>query len=94
MMAQLDMREARYDKFRGAVVVPAGANQVAISHEALESWVNRSLSSDEAVEAAALEKALLARVANSITAHDNAITITAGILNSRSWELAPPDEHD
>lgn len=91
-LPQLDIREAHYDKFRGAVVVPAGANQVAVSREALESWMNRALTDEEAVEAAVSEKALLARVANTVAAHDNVITITTGILNSRSWDLAPADE--
>lgn len=89
---QLDTRLAAWDKFRGAVVIPSGANQVAISIEALEGWMNRKLSPDEAVEAAVDEKAMLRAVANATPAHDNVITITSGILNSRSWSAEPYDD--
>ena len=88
----LDTRSASYDKYRGAVMIPAGRAHVAVVHEALESWVNRSLTPDEAVEAAIEEKAVLARVANTLAEQDNIITITSGILNSRSWEIAQGDE--
>jgi len=88
----LDPRSARYDKFRGGVLMAAGSAQVVISHDALENWVNRRLTNDEAVEAAVEEKALLARVANTLAEHDNIITITNGVLNSRSWDIAPGDE--
>lgn len=92
-LPNLDMREAVWDKFRGAVVIPAGGDDhVVVAREALESWANRSLTPDEAVETAADEKALLARIANTLSAHDNVITITTGIINSRSWELAPGEE--
>ncbi len=89
---QLDVRYARWDKFRCAVVIPSGANQVAISIEALESWENRKLSPQEAVEIAVDEKALFATVANATPAHDNIITITSGILNSRSWAVEAYDD--
>ena len=92
MMPQLNIREAAYDRYRDAVVIPAGRHHVAIAHNALESWFSRSLTPDEAVEAASQEKALLARVANTIAPHDNMITITTGILNSRSWDLLPGEE--
>ncbi len=88
----LDARGAVWDKFRGAVIMPAGINQVAVSIEALESWLNRKLSPEEAVEAAADETALLRAVANATPAHDNVITITAGIMNSRSWAVEPYDD--
>jgi len=88
----LDTRSAVYDKYRGAVLIPAGRAQVAIVHEALESWMNRSLTPDEAVEAAIDEKALLARVANTLAEQDDIITITSGILNGRSWEISPGEE--
>ena len=91
-LAQLDMRDARYDRMREAVVVSAGADEIAITHSALENWYNRRLTPEEALEVAEDEGALLARVANTISAHDNIITITSGILNSRSWDLAPGDE--
>ncbi len=89
---QLDVRHASWDRFRGAVVIPAGKNQVAVAVEALESWMNRKLSPDEAVEAAVDEKALLSAVANATPAHDNIITITSGILNGRSWSIEPYDD--
>lgn len=88
----LDVRHAAWDKFRGAVVIPSGVNQVAVSIEALESWANRRLTPDEAVETAVDEKALLAAVANATPAHDNVITITAGILNGRSWAVEEYDD--
>jgi len=90
--AKLDTRHAEWDKFRGAVVIPAGVNQVAISIEALEAWLNRALSPEEAIEAAAHEKAMLTAIANATPAHDNVITITAGIMNSRSWAVEPYDD--
>jgi len=89
---KLDVRHASWDKYRGAVVIPAGANQVAISIEALESWFNRSLTPEEAIEAAVDEKALLAAVANATPVHDNVITITTGILNGRSWAVEDYDD--
>lgn len=88
----LEVRHASWDKFRGAVVIPAGPNQIAISIEALESWENRKLSPLEAVELAVHEKALFAAVANATPAHDNVITITSGILNSRSWAVENYDD--
>ena len=88
----LDIRHASWDRYRGAVVIPAGADQVAVSIEALESWMNKSLSPEEAVAVAVDEKALLTAVANATPAHDNVITITAGILNSRSWAVEDYDE--
>lgn len=88
----LDVRHASWDKFRGAVLIPAGGNQIAISIEALESWANRSLTPDEAIETAVGEKAMLAAVANATPVHDNVITITAGILNSRSWTVEDYDD--
>ena len=88
----LDVRHASWDRFRGAVVIPSGVNQVAISIEALESWANKRLSPEEAVETAVDEKAMLAAIANATPAHDNVITITAGILNSRSWSVEPYDD--
>ncbi len=89
---QLDTRNAEWDKFRDAVVIPAGRDQVVISLDALESWANRSLEPNEAVEVAIDEKALLAAVANTLAPHDNVITITTGILNSRSWAVEPYDD--
>ena len=89
---QLDTRHAEWDKFRGAVVMPSGQNQVAITIEALESWMNRSLTPEEAVEAAVDEKAMFAAVANATPAHDNVIMITTGILNSRSWTAENYDD--
>lgn len=89
---QLDIRHVSWDRFRGAVMIPAGANQVAVSLEALESWASRKLSPEEAVETAVGEKAMLSAVANATPAHDNIITITAGILNGRSWDADPYDD--
>ncbi len=88
----LDVRHASWDKFRGAVVIPSGVNQIAVSIEALESWANKRLTPEEAVEAAIGEKALLSAVANATPAHDNVITITAGILNGRSWSIEAYDD--
>lgn len=73
-------------------MIPSGSNQVAVSLEALESWANKRLTPDEAVETAVDEKAMLATIANATPAHDNVITITAGILNSRSWTAEPYDD--
>ncbi len=87
----LDIRQAQWDRMRDAVVVPAGANQVVITRDALEAHVNRSLSPDEAVEAAYDEAALLRTVANALGAHDNVITITNSTLNGRDWSVT---EHD
>ena len=88
----LDIRHAAWDKFRGAVMIPAGANQVAVTIEALESWANCKLTPDEAVEVAVGEKALLRAVANATPAHDNVIMITSGILNGRSWAAETYDD--
>ena len=85
MMIKLDIRHVSWDKYRGAVIIPAGRDQVAISIEALESFANRKLTSDEAIEEAVQEKAMFSAIANATPAHDNIITITAGILSSRSW---------
>ena len=86
-MPALNVRAAQYDRYREAVVIPAGRFEIAVVHGALEHWVNRRLSPDEAVEAAVDEKALITRVANCLSPHDDVITITASILNSRSWAL-------
>ena len=88
----LDVRHASWDKFRGAVVIPSGANQIAVSIEALESWINKRLSPEEAVETAVDEKAMLAAIANATPAHDNVITITTVIFNSRFWTIDPYDD--
>jgi len=90
-LPKLDVNGAIWDKYRGAVVIPSGVNQVAISIEALESWANRSLSPQEAVETAVDEGAMFRAVANATPAHDNVITITRGILNSRSWAVEQGD---
>ena len=91
-LPQLDISNAVWDKFREAVVIPAGCDQVVVSLDALESWANRDLTHDEAVDLAVDEKALLATVANTLASHDNVITITRGILNSRSWTVEPYDD--
>ncbi|MEM8749301.1 MAG: hypothetical protein AAGF28_03305 [Pseudomonadota bacterium] len=91
-MPTLNTRLAVWDKFRDAVVVPAGANQVVITIEALESWANRSLTPDEALETAIDEKAMFREIANTLAAQDNVITVTSGILNSRSWAVQPYDD--
>lgn len=91
-IAPLEAGRAAWDKYRGAVVIPSGVNVVAISLEALESWVNRSLSPDEAVEAAVGEQAVIRAVANTISAQDNVIMITTNIMNSRSWDAEPHEE--
>ncbi len=89
---KLDIRDAEWDKFRDAVVIPAGRDQLVISLDALESWANRSLSPAEAVEVAVDEKAMLRAIANATPAHDNVITITSGIMNARSWSVQPYDD--
>ena len=63
---------------------------MAISIEALESRANRKLTAEEAVELAIDDKAMFAAIANSLSANDHVITITSGILNSRSWAI---DDH-
>lgn len=88
----LDIRHAEWDRMREAVVIPSGQNQVAIALSALEGWVNRSLTPEEAVETAVEEAALFRAVANAIPAQDNVITITNGLLNSRSWSVEPHSE--
>ncbi len=88
-LPQLDIRNAQWDKFRDAVVLPAGRDHVVITLDALESWANRSLDADEAVEVAVDEKATFQAVANSLAAQDGVITITRGVLNSRSWTVEP-----
>ena len=93
-MPSPDVRAARYDRFREAVIMPAGKLEIAVVHNALEHWVNRRLTPDEAVTAAIDEKSLIARVANTLSAHDDVITITASILNSRSWALKENDGED
>jgi len=91
-MSKLDVNSASWDKFRGAVVMPCGINQLAVSIEALEDWTNRKLSPEEAVEAAMDDGAMFRTIANATPAHDNVITITVGILNSRSWSVEPYDD--
>ena len=91
-MSKLDTRHAEWDKFRGAVLIPCGKNQVAITIEALQSWMNCTLSPEEAVEAAVDEQAMFAAIANATPAHDNIIMITTGILNSRSWAVEAYDD--
>jgi len=88
-LPQLDIRNAEWDKFREAVVMPAGRDQVVITKEALESWANRKLDAEEAVEVAVDDKAVFAAVANTLAAQDGVITITRGVLNSRSWSVEP-----
>ena len=92
-IAPLDSGRAEWDKFREAVVIPSGTNVVAVTLDALESWVNRTLTPQEAVEAAIDEQAVIRTVANTVPAHDNVIMITTGIMNSRSWEVEPYEEH-
>ncbi|MEM9677767.1 MAG: hypothetical protein AAF035_12435 [Pseudomonadota bacterium] len=94
MMASvpLDIRHAEWDRMREAVVIPSGQNQVAIALSALESWVGRALTPSEAIETAVDEAALFRAVANAIPAQDNVITITQGLLNSRSWSVEPYSE--
>jgi len=89
---KFDTRHAQWDKFRGAVVIPCGKNQVAITVEALQSWMNCTLSPEQAVEAAVDEQAMFAAIANATPAHDNVIMITTGILNSRSWSVEVYDD--
>ena len=90
-LAPLEVRHAFFDKFRGAVVIPSGANQVAVSIEALEAWSNSKLSPEDAVDLAVDEQAMIRTIANATPAHDNVITITSNIMNGRSWSVAPYD---
>lgn len=83
----LDMKLAAWDKFRDAVVIPTGTNQLVVSLGALEAWMNCRLTPDEAVEAAVDEGAMLRAIANTLAPQDNVITITAGIMNSRDWHV-------
>jgi hypothetical protein len=91
-ISKLDVNSATWDKFRGAVVMTCGVNQLAISIEALEDWTNRKLSPKEAIEAAIDDGAMFRSIANATPAHDNVITITTGILNSRSWSAEIYDD--
>ncbi|MEL6504591.1 MAG: hypothetical protein AAFQ10_09055 [Pseudomonadota bacterium] len=88
----LDTRLASYDRYRGAVMVPCGKAQVAVTHEALEDWANRKLTPDEAVETMVEEAAMFRAIANATPAHDDIIMITQSILNSRSWAAQPYDD--
>lgn len=88
----LDTRFATYDRYRGAVMMPCGKAQVAVTIEALEDWADRKLSAEEAVEVAVDEAAMFRAVANATPAHDDIIMITRGILNSRSWNAEPYDD--
>ena len=88
----LDINRAVYDRFREAVVIPCGANQLAVCHDALEECVGRRLTNDDAVDAAVDELAVLRAVANATPAHDNVITVTRSILSARSWDAAPYDD--
>ncbi|MEL6946781.1 MAG: hypothetical protein AAFO73_04010 [Pseudomonadota bacterium] len=90
-MAPLDVRRASWDRMREAVMIPSGRNNVAIALSALESWAGRRLTPEEAVETAVDEAALFRTVANAIPAQDEIITITSGLLNSRSWTVEPHD---
>ncbi|MEM1317196.1 MAG: hypothetical protein AAGF29_02895 [Pseudomonadota bacterium] len=92
MIPPLDIRSAGWDRFRDAVVIPAGPNQVVVSLDALEWLVNRRLTNEEAVEAAIDDQATLRAVANATPAHDNVITITRTILSARNWDVAPYDD--
>lgn len=87
----LDMRDAVWDRMRDAVVAPAGRYQVVITGDALEAHVNRSLSPQDAVEAAQDEQALLRTVANALGAQDGVITITNAVLNGRDWSAIDHD---
>ncbi|MEE9375401.1 MAG: hypothetical protein V3V04_03600 [Rhizobiaceae bacterium] len=91
-LPQLDTRHAEWDKYRGAVMIPCGKNQLAITIEALESWMNCTLNPEEAVDTVIDEKAMFSAIANATPAHDNIIMITSGILNSRSWTVEPFDD--
>lgn len=87
----LDMRDAVWDRMRGAVVAPAGRYQLVITGDALEAYVNRTLSPQDAVEVAQDEQALLRTVANTLGAQDGVITITNATLNGRDWSV---QDHD
>ncbi|EFL90203.1 hypothetical protein [Ahrensia sp. R2A130] len=88
----LDVNRAKYDRFREAVVIPCGSDQLAICHDALEEFVGRRLTKEEALEAAIADQATLRAVANATPAHDNVITVTRTILSARSWDAAPYDD--
>ena len=88
-IANLDTRNAHYDRFRNAVIVRAGRIEVAIVLDALESRVNRTLTYEEAVAVLDEQKAVFSKMANATAPSDNVITITSGLVNSRPWDLEP-----
>jgi hypothetical protein len=79
-MQRLDLKTLRYDKLGQSVLIEGRKVTLEISHEALETFCNRSLTPDEAVVKVAEEQKRLTRLAEWVPADDGKIHITTNIL--------------
>ena len=79
-MQRLDLKTLRYDPLGRSVLIDGRAVTLEISHEALETLTNRSLTNDEAVHKVAEERMRFTRRAQVIPADDGKIHVTTNML--------------
>ncbi len=79
-MQRLDLKSLRYDRLGKSVLIDGRKVVLEISHEALETLTNRSLSEEEAIRKVADEQKRLTRLAEWVPADDGKIHITTNML--------------
>ncbi len=80
MTQRLDIKSARYDKLGRSVQINGRGVIVEVSHEALETFSKKELTSAEAVYVVVNNARTLAKLAGHVPADDGKIHITVGIL--------------
>ncbi|MEO0329150.1 MAG: hypothetical protein AAF217_11215 [Pseudomonadota bacterium] len=79
-MQRLDLKSLRYDRLGRSVLINGRAVTLEISHEALETLSNRTLTEEEAIRKVADEQKRLTRLAEWLPSDDGKINITTGLL--------------
>ena len=91
MSLTLDIRHARWDRMRDALVIPASGGEVAVTLAALRAIAGWGLETDDAVSEAIDHGAMLRMMAEAQPMIDGVARITASTVNGRDWSVASYD---
>ena len=90
-MVSLDVRHARWDRMRDALVVPMTGGELVVTHDALISIAGWQLAKEDAVAEAVEHGATLRAIAQSVPCVDGVATVTRAVADGRDWSVDPYD---